>query len=167
MVDKKKIVKVTDPEVIKTGERDLMDTLKDDLDWDAVKAVIAHKVDQTNFTPTGGKIVVHGGDIAFKIDLEVRTTLSLLFDRRGNFIETEDLDLQHPVNHEEEVSTPLESFSNGIDEMDGAKIDQNEMEEDFDAVLSLSDDAFEGSDGDEEIDALLKESREFWENKKG
>ena len=167
MVDKEEIVKVTDPEVIKTGERELMDTLKDDLDWDAVKAVIADKVDQTNFTPTGGKIVVHEGDIAFKIDLEVRTTLSLLFDRRGNYIETEDLNLQHSVTHEKEVSTALNASPNEVGEVEGTKIDSDEMMEDFDAALSFSDDAFDGSDGDEEIDALLKESREFWENKKG
>ncbi|WP_139786758.1 hypothetical protein [Desulfamplus magnetovallimortis] len=85
-------MKVTHPDVIKTGEKDLIDSIKEDLDWDAIRVLVAEGVRKTTFRSNGGEIVVHEGEIAFKIDVEVRTSVSLFFDRQGNYIKMKEID---------------------------------------------------------------------------
>ena len=37
-------MRITDPEIIRTGENDLINSIKNDLDWDAVKSIIKNRI---------------------------------------------------------------------------------------------------------------------------
>jgi len=88
-------LKITDPDVIKTGERDLIESIKDDLDLAAIQGILLEKVrsssfdirdEALSFDVSGGEIVVHDGQIAFKVNFELKTEISIMFDRKGIYI---------------------------------------------------------------------------------
>ena len=85
-------MKVTDPDVIKNGEKDLIDAVLEDLDMDAVRQILKERMTLETLESAGGNIIVHNNDIAFKVNFQVRLDGSLLFDRQGNLIDALDLD---------------------------------------------------------------------------
>ncbi len=105
-------MKVTDPEIIKAGEKDLIDSVKEDLDWDVVKEIIKKQLNVTSFKTGGGEIVVHNNQIAFRLDLALKLNVSLMFDRDGSYIpgtdETSDT-IEDAPSLEEPVELDLES----------------------------------------------------------
>ncbi|HKK90266.1 MAG TPA: hypothetical protein VJ936_02630 [Desulfobacteraceae bacterium] len=196
-------MKVTDPGVIKTGEKELIDAVKQDLDWDAVKQIVTKRISMASLEAGDGEIVVHNNQIAFKVALELNMPLSLLFDRDGNYIDDQERREEPETNAEQEDLPPAAQVEepgaeNGVDtpplpavdeetdlsggddpgregedadpaglELDGAGSD---LEQDLDSLdddldeFDLSD--FEDEDLDEDIDDILKESKEFWDQKK-
>ena len=152
-------MKITNPEVIKNGEKDLIEAVRQDLDLNAVKTILLKKISAAALRSTGGKIIVHENEIAFQLDFDIQLNGSLLFDRQGNHIpeteETEDLD---------------DSISEDLDLEQGLEQD---LEPDFepDEPLPLSDDVeqediIQDGLGDEDITDILKESQDFWDQKK-
>ncbi len=82
-------MKLTDPDIIKEGEKDLIDAIKDDLDLSVINEIVKDKLKAKNIESKGGKIIVHNNQVAFQIEFELSLSGSLIFDRHGNFI-TED-----------------------------------------------------------------------------
>ncbi|MBI9088489.1 MAG: hypothetical protein JEZ12_04685 [Desulfobacterium sp.] len=178
-------MKVTDPEIIRTGERDLIDAVKEDLDWDAVREIVKKKINISSVDTTGGQIVVHDNQVAFRVDLELKVDLSLMFDRDGNHIPEQDgaeegTTASEPpgklidIDPEPEPLDENSEIEPGV--LDGDDLSPEGVEfglDDFsaeDSEISLDDLAL-GDDGeaeslDDDIDEILKESREFWEKKK-
>jgi hypothetical protein len=82
-------MKITNSEIIKTGERELMDAIVADLDWKTIEDIFRTNHDleiQEDVEYKNGDMVVHDGDIAYELDFEVKVTLSILMDRGGNFL---------------------------------------------------------------------------------
>lgn len=179
-------MKVTDPEIIRAGERDLIDAVKEDLDWSAIGEILKKKINISSVESTGGQIVVHENQVAFRVDLMLKMELSLMFDRDGNHIPDDetgfpekDDSLKDP---EFDLDEPLEELGTAHEEDDN----DSSKDPEFDPVNSLDEfglDRDELHDGpgdgtdhgvddgigeslDDDIDEILKESREFWENKK-
>lgn len=82
-------MKITNPDVIKAGEKELFNAIKDDFDWSALKEVVAKQINMNSLHSKGGEIIIFDNQIAFKIDLELKLDLSLMFDRSGNYIHGE------------------------------------------------------------------------------
>lgn len=80
-------MRITDPQVILNGEKDLIASVQKDLDLDAIKDLLKERLAITPLSPKGGRIVVHNNDVAFRLDYEINVNGSLLFDREGNLIE--------------------------------------------------------------------------------
>lgn len=185
-------MKVTDPEIIRTGERDLIDAVKEDLDWDAVREIVKKKINISSVDSTGGEIVVHDNQVAFRVDLELKIDLSLMFDRDGNhipeqegaqegatasepgFAETEAPGKLIDIDPGTALSDKDSEIGPGV--LDGVNLAPEGVEfglDDFSAEdseirlddLALGDDE-EAENLDDDIDEILKESREFWEKKK-
>ena len=81
--------KITDSEVIKSGERELLDIIIGDLDWEAIEKIVKERhqlriQDDVEFKQ--GDIVVYNNTVAYKLDFDVKVTLTLLFDRDGNYL---------------------------------------------------------------------------------
>jgi hypothetical protein len=83
-------MKITDPDIIKDGEKDLINAVKQDLDLDAVKQILKKRIAAAALTSTGGEIVVHKNEIAFRMDFDLNLNGSLMFDRQGNYIPGSD-----------------------------------------------------------------------------
>ncbi|MBU0986059.1 MAG: hypothetical protein KKH68_02305 [Proteobacteria bacterium] len=82
-------MKITDHEVIQSGEQELIDTITADLDWSVVEAVFRkeHKLNiEDNVEYKKGDIVIHNNQIAYKLEFDVQVVISVLLDRKGNYI---------------------------------------------------------------------------------
>jgi hypothetical protein len=226
-------MKLTDPDIIKEGEKDLIDAIKDDLDLDSINEIIKEKLKIKNLKSKGGKIIVHNNEVAFKIDFELSLNGSLMFDRNGNHIpddddkadiddsnadsksDSDETEIDKADETDEEKSSDVDASNDASDEPeieiskdeveaekdDSEDVDEIDLGEDVENIAqeliaeddltedALSDDSdssasseldldvgpFEDSDegedeidfsDDEDIDEILKESRDFWEKKK-
>ncbi|RLC23178.1 MAG: hypothetical protein DRH93_07945 [Deltaproteobacteria bacterium] len=83
-------MKITDPDIIKNGEKDLIEAVKDDLDLDAVKEILKKRMEAAKLSSKGGEIIVHNNEIAYRLDFDIRLSGSLMFDRQGNYISESD-----------------------------------------------------------------------------
>ncbi len=188
-------MKITDPDVIKSGEKDLIDAVKDDLDLDTIKDIMQNKMNAKALVSKGGEIVVHNNAIAFRLDFSIEISGSLMFDRQGNYIPEsdeentlpiEDLDpltdepetdleteLDPEIDLESETETELETEI----ETEEDDLDQNDMIDDDDIIDDdidddivdddiVDDDIVDDDIVDDDINDILKESRDFWESKK-
>ena len=82
-------MKITNSDIIKSGERELIDSIIGDLDWNAIEEIVKnrHKLKiQDDVEYRQGDIIVHGNQVAYKLDFDVKMTLSVVFDRDGNYL---------------------------------------------------------------------------------
>ncbi|MEE8430106.1 MAG: hypothetical protein V3S16_02550 [Candidatus Desulfatibia sp.] len=82
-------MKITNYEVIKSGEQELIDAITADLDWESIEDIFSqeHKLKiEDNVEYKKGDIVVYNGQIAYKLEFEVNIVLSVLLDREGNYL---------------------------------------------------------------------------------
>lgn len=83
-------IKISDPEIIRKREMDLIDAIVGGLDWSALVSVFKerHRLKTvTGIESRNGDIVVSNGTVAYRLDFDVKTTLSVLFDRSGHCLE--------------------------------------------------------------------------------
>ncbi len=185
-------MKITDPRIIQTGEKNLIAAVQKHLDVETVKTILMDRLAKTSFASKGGQIVVHDNQIAFRLEFDLNVSGSLLFDRQGNYIpvaskprpssheetsheagtspsvpEPEDPDTKDPdlEDLEDEKETDEDDLDLMLDDED---MDDQELSGKQDAALdTLDDDDLDDDDIlDDDIDDILKESREFWEQKK-
>ncbi len=82
-------MKITNYEVIKSGEQELIDAITADLDWESIEDIFSqeHKLKiEDNVEYKKGDIVVYNGQIAYKLEFEVNIVLAVLLDREGNYL---------------------------------------------------------------------------------
>lgn len=79
-------MKVTDSDVIQMGEKELIDAITGDLDWETIEKIFKDKYHlgfQEDIEYKNGDIIVQNNQIAYKLNFDVRISLSVLFDRKG------------------------------------------------------------------------------------
>lgn len=79
-------MRITDKEAISENESDLIEMLSAELDWGSVEAVLKDKFDielNDDVAFSGGDMVIHQDQVAYKLNYDVRITLSLVFGRDG------------------------------------------------------------------------------------
>jgi len=84
------MIKITDPNMIQKRERELLDAIADGLNQDALIDVLKeqHRLHTiSGMESRHGDIVAVGNMVAYRLDFDVRTVLSILFDRSGNYVE--------------------------------------------------------------------------------
>jgi len=84
------MIKITDPHTIQKRERELIEAITDSLDRNALVDVL--KTQHRLHTISGmesrqGDLVAMGDTVAYRLDFDVRTVLSVVFDRSGNYVE--------------------------------------------------------------------------------
>lgn len=82
-------VKITDSEVIRNGEKELIDSITGDLDWHMIEKIFKDKHDlmiRDDVEYKAGDMVVYNDRVAYRIDFEVKVPLSVIFDRTGEFM---------------------------------------------------------------------------------
>ena len=108
-------MKITDSEVIKSGEKELVDAVTADLDWGAIEEIFRkeHRLGiEEDVEYRKGDIVVHNNQVAYELQFEVKVTLSILLDREGNYISVTssgDLDKIQDEDREELLEEPQKS----------------------------------------------------------
>jgi len=82
-------MKITNDEVIKTGEQELIDSINGELDWEVMEDIfkkkhqleIGEEVEYRN-----GDLVVYDNQVAYQLEFDVKVKLSILVDRDGNYL---------------------------------------------------------------------------------
>jgi hypothetical protein len=79
-------MKVTNPELIQESEREFIDTINAELDWEAIEKLLMEKhrfALQDDVDYKNGDMVVFDNQIAYKFDFEIKVPLSVVFNRQG------------------------------------------------------------------------------------
>jgi hypothetical protein len=84
------MIQITKSDTIRSSEKEFIDTINAELDWGALESMLLHRHrfhlrDEVDYR--GGDLVVHGDRIAYKLDFEVRLSLSVIVDRNGECLE--------------------------------------------------------------------------------
>ncbi len=132
-------MKITNYEVIKSGEQELIDAITADLDWESIEDIFSqeHKLKiEDNVEYKKGDIVVYNGQIAYKLEFDVNIVLSVLLDREGNYLAvTSSGDL-------------AKSLDNSQDDPDGPEKAEQEAEENGAAAMPELDEPIAAANGD-------------------
>lgn len=128
-------MKITDSDSIKDGEHEFIDSLIGELDWQAIETILKDKYnlklhDDVEFK--NGDIVVHGKHIAYKLDFDVRVTLSLVIGRDGECIDIKasgNRDGDDQDERSELLVRDSESISNSDDEQEPARINTKRQDD--------------------------------------
>jgi len=109
-------MKITNSEVIKGGERELMDVITADLDWSAIEGIFREQ----NRLEIGedveyrhGDIVVHDNQIVYELEFEVKVAFSILLDRDGNCISVKNSTKTSP----DDVTESKNGYEEALKEM--------------------------------------------------
>jgi len=82
-------MQITNADIIKNGEQDLIDAITADLDWGAIENIFREQhnlgIDE-DVEYKQGDIIVHDNQIAYQLQFEVKVTVSVLLDREGNYL---------------------------------------------------------------------------------
>jgi hypothetical protein len=82
-------MKITNAEVIKNGERELIDAITADLDWGAIEDIFLKEHNlgiEEDIEYKKGDIIAFNDQIAYKLEFDVKVNLSVLLDREGEYI---------------------------------------------------------------------------------
>ena len=126
-------MKITNNEIIKSGERELIDAITAELDWGAVEDIFREQhnlgIDE-DVQYKHGDIVVHNNQVAYSLEFEVKVTVSVVMDREGNHLsvrlsdtQMEDGDEGTPSS-EEDFSAPDGENDSSMQEKDIPSGDQ-------------------------------------------
>ncbi|MFH0729182.1 MAG: hypothetical protein V2B19_22925 [Pseudomonadota bacterium] len=128
-------MKITNSEIIKSGERELIDTITGDLDWNTIEQIVRerHKLNiQDDIEYKQGDLIVHDNKVAYRLDFDIKMSLSVVFDRDGNCLSvmTSGDTSQAPVMDANEGSA-FESGARIREEGFRAKISTDEITDDI------------------------------------
>jgi hypothetical protein len=124
-------MKITNSEIIKNGEQELMDAITADLDWGAIEKIIMKEHNlriEEDIEYKSGDIVAVNNQIAYKLSFEVKVNLSVLLDRNGDYLSV-NIDNRKEITDEEQAAatmkgpeTPDDPAPDAADDM-GKKVD--------------------------------------------
>lgn len=112
-------MKLTNPESIQESEKEFIDTINAELDWDIIEQMLLDKHNfavQDDIEYKDGNLVVYNNEIAYKFDFQIKVPLSVIFNRSGECLsmsttgDDEDMD----DNEDEEIpNSSTQQASNG------------------------------------------------------
>ncbi|MBF0258024.1 MAG: hypothetical protein HQK62_04150 [Desulfamplus sp.] len=83
-------MKITSAENIQASEKEFIDFINAELDWSAIEEMILekHKLQlQDEVIYKKGDILVYDEQIAYKLDFDIKVSLSLIFNRHGDCLD--------------------------------------------------------------------------------
>jgi len=118
-------MKLTDPESIQESEKEFIDTINAELDWEAIEKMLLEKHSftlQEEIDYKNGDLVVYNDNIAYKFDFEIKVPLSVIFNREGECLEIstvrddfdeendldKNLDLDQNIDPEDEIEVDMD-----------------------------------------------------------
>ena len=87
-------MKLTNPETIQESEKEFIDTINAELDWEAIEKMLLEKHSftlQDEIDYKNGDLIVYNNNIAYKFDFEIKVPLSVIFNRQGECLDISTL----------------------------------------------------------------------------
>ncbi len=145
-------MKLTSQDNIAESEKEFIDTINAELDWEAIEKMLLEKHQftlQEEIDYKDGDLIVHNDDIAYKFKFEIKVPLSVIFDREGECLEISTM----RDDFEPESETPNEDEKKSLIPEDNDEIipDDNLSQEDKVGQMAsnIADMISEINDGDE------------------
>ncbi|MFA5905472.1 MAG: hypothetical protein WC836_16190 [Desulfobacula sp.] len=107
-------MKLTNPETIQESEKEFIDTINAELDWDAIEKLLFEKHSltlQEEIDYKNGDLVVYKDRIAYKFDFEIKVPLSVVFDRQGECLDISTMREGFEEKRENEIENEMNLFS--------------------------------------------------------
>jgi hypothetical protein len=107
-------MKLTNSENIAESEKEFIDTINAELDWEAIEKMLLEKHKftlQEEIDYKDGDLIVHNDNIAYKFNFEIKVPLSVVFDREGECLEISTHRDDFEDNEEESLVAPNEMIS--------------------------------------------------------
>jgi len=82
-------LKLTNPESIQESEKEFIDTINAELDWDVIEQMLLDKHNfevQDDIEYKDGNLIVFKNEIAYKFDFQIKVPLSVIFNRGGECV---------------------------------------------------------------------------------
>lgn len=121
-------MKLTNPESIQENEKEFIDTINAELDWDAIEQLLLEKhhfVVQDDIQYQDGNLIVYNNEIAYKFDFEIKVPLSVIFNRGGECLSMSTTREDKAFENSEDVALPNSPTTDKI----GAEPDKTKKEE--------------------------------------
>ena len=127
-------IRLTNPETIQESEKDFIDAINAELDWEAIEKLLLEKHSftlQEEIDYKDGDLIVFNDDIAYKFDFEIKVPLSVIFNRQGDCLEISTVrdDFEEDSDFEEEPEIDKEELSAEDLNAEGSPPDPSEQEE--------------------------------------
>ncbi len=109
-------MKLTNPETIQESEKEFIDTINAELDWDAIEKMLLEKHNftlQDEIDYKEGDLVVYKDNIAYKFDFEIKVPLSVIFNREGECLEISTVRDDFESDDGESIDGDLENAGSG------------------------------------------------------
>ncbi|MCD4722783.1 MAG: hypothetical protein K8S13_23435 [Desulfobacula sp.] len=109
-------MKLTNPETIQESEKEFIDTINAELDWEAIEKMLLEKHSftlQDEIDYKNGDLIVYNDNIAYKFEFEIKVPLSVIFNRQGECLEISTLrddfeeEGEDDLLHEENTAPPI------------------------------------------------------------
>lgn len=122
-------MKLTNPESIQESEKEFIDTINAELDWDVIEQMLLDKHNfevQDDIQYKDGNLIVYNNEIAYKFDFEIKVPLSVIFNRGGECLSmsttredemsenNEDVELQNSSTTQIHIGEPEKKKERGM-----------------------------------------------------
>lgn len=104
-------MKITNAETIQSREKEFIDFINGELDWSAIEKMILekHRLQlQDEVVYRHGDIIVHDSQIAYRLDFDIKVSLSLIFNRQGDCLDIKTPDGQDLLENGDQESVEYE-----------------------------------------------------------
>ena len=138
-------MKLTSQENIAQSEKEFIDTINAELDWEAIEKLLLEKHKftlQEKIDYKNGNLIVYNDNIAYKFDFEIKVPLSVIFNREGECLELSTL--RDDLEKEDEDSLMIEDEDEIISDKNFASDDKTDQ-----IASNIADMISEINDGDE------------------
>ena len=143
-------MKLTNPATIQESEKEFIDTINAELDWEAIEKMLLEKHSftlQEEIDYKNGDLIVHNDTIAYKFDFEIKVPLSVIFNREGECLEIstlrddfdgededavlleENTDPQLSHDHDDKVAQMASNIADMISEINQPEPEQAESDQ--------------------------------------
>ena len=88
-------MKFTNPKIIQKSEKEFIDTINAELDWEAIKEMLIEKHSftlQEEIEYKNGDLVVYNDNIVYKFNFEIKVPVSVIFNKQGECLEISTLE---------------------------------------------------------------------------
>lgn len=117
-------MKLTNPESIQESEKEFIDTINAELDWDVIEQMLLDKHNfavQDDIEYKDGNLIVYNNEIAYKFDFQVKVPLSVIFNRGGECLSMSTTREDEVLENNEDVEVQNSSTTQTLSDEPGKK----------------------------------------------
>lgn len=126
-------MKLTNPESIQESEKDFIDTINAELDWDVIEQMLLDKHNfevQDDIEYEDGNLIVYNNEIAYKFNFQIKVPLSVIFNRSGKCLSMSTTRGEEiPENTEDKDTQDMEMQNQSTTQPPGEGPDKKKVEE--------------------------------------